>query len=130
MWHEPIYLFHYLQCIVFIAYSHMRIRRIAVSAMSDLYLVKNTSPSMSNTVPAFLTKLWTLVENSMVDDLICWDEVKSSYTSHFCLQWGFTLLFIKGGDLDFFHMCLFIAISFDLSSMTIALTCIFIVQQH
>ena len=82
-------------------------RRIAGSAMSDMYLMKNTSPSMSNTVPAFLTKLWTLVENSMVDDLICWDEVKSSYTSHFCLKWGLTitLLFIKKrGALYFFYM--------------------------
>jgi hypothetical protein len=29
----------------------------------------------SNPVPAFLTKLWALVENPTCDDLICWDEV-------------------------------------------------------
>lgn len=39
----------------------------------------NTATNMSNTVPAFLTKLWTLVENPMVDDLICWDENGNSF---------------------------------------------------
>lgn len=32
----------------------------------------------SNPVPAFLTKLWALVENPTCDDLICWDEVSYS----------------------------------------------------
>lgn len=34
---------------------------------------------MSSTVPAFLTKLWTLVEDPSVDYLICWDESGSSF---------------------------------------------------
>ncbi|XP_061163214.1 heat shock factor protein-like isoform X2 [Saccostrea echinata] len=33
----------------------------------------------SNPVPAFLTKLWTLVENPTCDDLICWDESGKSF---------------------------------------------------
>jgi len=27
------------------------------------------------TVPAFLTKLWTLVDDPSTDELICWDAV-------------------------------------------------------
>lgn len=33
----------------------------------------------SNPVPAFLTKLWALVENPTCDDLICWDESGKSF---------------------------------------------------
>ncbi|XP_062569024.1 heat shock factor protein-like isoform X2 [Saccostrea cucullata] len=33
----------------------------------------------SNPVPAFLTKLWTLVENPTCDDLICWDASGKSF---------------------------------------------------
>ncbi|XP_071173633.1 heat shock factor protein-like isoform X2 [Mytilus edulis] len=47
--------------------------------MSDMYIVNNTSQNMPSTVPAFLTKLWTLVENPMVDDLICWGENGTSF---------------------------------------------------
>lgn len=50
-------------------------RKITGFVMSDMYIVNNTSQNMPSTVPAFLTKLWTLVENPMVDDLICWGEV-------------------------------------------------------
>jgi len=28
-------------------------------------------------VPAFLTKLWTLVEDPATDELICWDPVST-----------------------------------------------------
>ncbi|CAC5400410.1 HSF1 [Mytilus coruscus] len=47
--------------------------------MSEMFIVNNTAQNMPNTVPAFLTKLWTLVENPMVDDLICWDENGTSF---------------------------------------------------
>ncbi|XP_074646378.1 heat shock factor protein-like [Tubulanus polymorphus] len=33
----------------------------------------------SNTVPAFLTKLWTLVEDPEYDDLICWDTTGKTF---------------------------------------------------
>ena len=35
----------------------------------------------ASTVPAFLTKLWTLVDDSSTDELICWDVVRRLYFS-------------------------------------------------
>lgn len=32
-----------------------------------------------NNVPAFLTKLWTLVEDPDTDPLICWSPVSSGF---------------------------------------------------
>ena len=40
----------------------------------DFYSVQENSGSNSN-VPAFLMKLWTLVEDPSNDDIICWDMV-------------------------------------------------------
>lgn len=46
--------------------------------MSDeQHYIANTMGS--NPVPAFLTKLWALVENPTCDDLICWDESGKSF---------------------------------------------------
>lgn len=39
----------------------------------------HTSVMSTSNVPAFLTKLWALVENSNCDDLICWDESGNSF---------------------------------------------------
>uniref|UniRef100_A0A8C7WW19 Uncharacterized protein n=1 Tax=Oryzias sinensis TaxID=183150 RepID=A0A8C7WW19_9TELE len=35
--------------------------------------------SYSSNVPAFLTKLWTLVEDPDTNHLICWSAVSSKY---------------------------------------------------
>lgn len=44
-----------------------------------------------NNVPAFLTKLWTLVEDPDTDPLICWSPVSSGFG--FQVVWGrFTAL--------------------------------------
>ena len=40
----------------------------------DFYSVQENSGSNSN-VPAFLMKLWTLVEDPSNNDIICWDMV-------------------------------------------------------
>ena len=36
----------------------------------------------NNNVPAFLTKLWTLVEDTSTDDMICWDPVSTDVKLH------------------------------------------------
>jgi len=40
-----------------------------------MYTTSAENPLTLSTVPAFLTKLWTLVEDPETDDLICWDGV-------------------------------------------------------
>ena len=40
----------------------------------DFFSVQENSGSNSN-VPAFLMKLWTLVEDPSNNDIICWDMV-------------------------------------------------------
>ena len=40
-----------------------------------MYTSTGENPLTSSSVPAFLTKLWTLVEDPSTDDLICWDPV-------------------------------------------------------
>lgn len=45
-----------------------------------------------NNVPAFLTKLWTLVEDPDTDPLICWSPVSCGFG--FQVVWGrFTALY-------------------------------------
>ncbi|XP_060079482.1 heat shock factor protein-like [Ylistrum balloti] len=39
----------------------------------------SSSGMSSSNVPAFLTKLWALVENPTCDDLICWDQTGNSF---------------------------------------------------
>ncbi|XP_022254239.1 heat shock factor protein-like [Limulus polyphemus] len=39
----------------------------------------STTCSNSNSVPAFLTKLWNLVEDPKYDDLICWSQGGTSF---------------------------------------------------
>ena len=41
-----------------------------------MYSVDNGSSAA--TVPAFLTKLWALVEDPSTNDLICWDPVSDN----------------------------------------------------
>jgi len=38
----------------------------------------NTSINGGTHVPAFLAKLWKLVDDESTDDLICWSEVKNA----------------------------------------------------
>ena len=40
---------------------------------------------VTSTVPAFLTKLWTLVEDPSTDELICWDAVGVNTQINFLL---------------------------------------------
>lgn len=37
----------------------------------------HTIPELGTSVPAFLAKLWKLVEDSDTDDLICWSPVST-----------------------------------------------------
>lgn len=39
----------------------------------------SSGESMLSTVPAFLTKLWTLVDDPATDELICWDTNGRSF---------------------------------------------------
>lgn len=39
----------------------------------------HTIPELGTSVPAFLAKLWKLVEDPETDDLICWSPVSTSY---------------------------------------------------
>jgi len=42
-------------------------------------MYSSTGESTFSTVPAFLTKLWTLVEDPATDELICWDAVSTCF---------------------------------------------------
>ena len=46
-----------------------------ISTLSVMYTSSGESTLSVSSVPAFLTKLWTLVEDPTTDELICWDAV-------------------------------------------------------
>ena len=46
-----------------------------ISTLSVMYTSSGENTSSLSSVPAFLTKLWTLVEDPATDELICWDAV-------------------------------------------------------
>ncbi|KAK7497650.1 hypothetical protein BaRGS_00011045 [Batillaria attramentaria] len=52
--------------------GNLRPRSAGRDADTDLYSVQENTGSGSN-VPAFLMKLWTLVEDPSTDEIICWD---------------------------------------------------------
>ena len=45
------------------------------SSFSIMYTSSGENTLPFSSVPAFLTKLWTLVEDPSTDELICWDAV-------------------------------------------------------
>ena len=67
----------------------MRINRKKVKATKIFYccnMYNFSDMGSNNNVPAFLTKLWTLVEDTSTDDMICWDPVSTDVKLHFMIS--------------------------------------------
>lgn len=52
-----------------------KIRAVVSSSDTESYAVQENATGSGSNVPAFLMKLWTLVENPLTDHLISWDSV-------------------------------------------------------
>ncbi|XP_025115865.1 heat shock factor protein-like isoform X2 [Pomacea canaliculata] len=56
-----------------------KIRAVVSSSDTESYAVQENATGSGSNVPAFLMKLWTLVENPLTDHLISWDSSGKSF---------------------------------------------------